>query len=161
LLWDVERDEDGEPIDTPIERVRCPQCRRTMDYHDSSQQYRCPGCLYQVTEAYDQVALPSEEAQRVPQSKGKVKPYMKSYSSSRNDLESEDFLFNKESEKYVGSSQDALAAEYQDFQYRQQDERADILRERYNDTELNQSSENELLKFREERDRKSRMNESK
>jgi hypothetical protein len=52
-----------------------------------------------------------------------------------------------------------LKEELDQFRSQRNQEREDDLRERYNDTELNQGTEKEILRFRAERERRKRAEE--
>jgi hypothetical protein len=164
-MFDVPRNSDGEPIPHTIERIRCPHCNRTMDYRDSLQQYQCPGCFFSIRPDYNQTGLPAEPEEFTSRRDKTNKPpfYVKSFSSGSHTELSDEDIHHTEPERYIGSSNEALANEYKQFQSRQQDERNEQLSERYDhsDRESNQTTEGELLRFRKDRERKAAMNENK
>jgi ribosomal protein L37AE/L43A len=165
FLFDIKRDKDGNPIeDKANEKVRCPNCEfhSTMRYESSLESWICPTCMYEVIEGHDQLPLPSQQSRLEPQSKGKQRFYMKSFSSdSQRKTISEELISSRGEEKqYRGSAQSAIADEYAEFQTKQHDDRDDIMREVYNDTQLNQGSENEILRFRADRERRRQMEEN-
>jgi ribosomal protein S27AE len=164
MLWDIPRDSEGNALPEP-EKARCPNCNQhaVMVYQEDLESYFCPNCTYTVTESYGQLPLPSESSKLEPQSKGKLRPFIKSFSSNSRELTMEEELTSDrgENKRYVGSANQALEAEYSEFQEKIQENRDDYLREVYNESHLDMTTESSLTRFRADRDRKSRMNESK
>jgi hypothetical protein len=166
FIFDVPRDENGEPIDqTPAPIVRCPNCTTgRMKYHDELQEYICEFCCYGVREDYNQTGLPAELEEFTVRRDRNEKPpfYVKSFSSDSVPTISEDLIATRgtENKKIIGSAQDALKQELNQFKAQRNQEHEDNLREVYNDTELNQGTENEILRFRAERERRKRAEEN-
>lgn len=131
-----------------------------MKYHEDLQEYICEFCCYGVREDYNQTGLPAELEEFTVRRDRNEKPpfYVKSFSSDSVPTISEDLIESRghENKKYIGSSQDALKQELNQFKAQRNQKREDDLRERYNDTELNQGTENEILRFRAERERRKR-----
>jgi hypothetical protein len=165
FIFDVPRDRNGEPIDqTPAPIIRCPHCTTgRMKYYQDLQEHICETCTYSVRDDYNQTGLPAELEEFTVRRDRNEKPpfYIKSFSSDSGQTISEDLIASrgKENKKIIGSAQDALKEELDQFRSQRNQEREDDLRERYNDTELNQGTEKEILRFRAERERRKRAEE--